>query len=125
MGTKKEFCSWVDGIMKDFDLEVKAFCFNIYEDTLDGEYSVELTAFDEYDEYDDSWNCGGAEVYASRNDENEFAYHDNNGCENCLQVIGEYIAEYLENGKYSKNLKQADAVTYGFVDGDLEIAYEK
>lgn len=33
------------------------------------------------------------------------------------------IKQYLEQGKYAFILKQSNAVTAGFVDGDLEVVY--
>lgn len=122
---KKLFDKWLNAILEEFELEAKAFCFNIYESSLEGDYSVELTAFEEYDEDDEDWCCGGTEIYASRNANNEYEFSLEGGWEHCLNELGHIIESYLENGEFVKKLKQAEIVAYGFVDGDLITAYSK
>ena len=122
---QKGFDKWLDGVLKPFDLEVAAFSFNIYENAGDENYSVELTAFKDYDEYDADWNAGGTETYASRNDDNEYYFSLDAEWEECLKTVDGFIIDYLEQGKYAEKLKKAEIVGYGFVDGDFEIAYKK
>ncbi|MDR3293485.1 MAG: hypothetical protein LBT20_05225 [Clostridiales bacterium] len=122
---QKGFDKWLNGVLKPFDLKAAAFCFNIYENDGDENYSVELTAFDTYDEYDDDWNAGGSETYASRNDDNEYNFNMDAEWEECLEAVKGFISDYLEQGKYAQKLKQAEVVAYGFVDGDLEMAFKK
>jgi hypothetical protein len=122
---QKGFDKWLDGVLKPFESDVKAFCFNIYENDGEGSYSVELTAFDTYDEYDADWNAGGAETYASREDGNEYDFYLDAEWEECLERVQTFISDYLEKGKYAGKLKKADVVAYGFVDGDCEILYQK
>ncbi|MDR1939712.1 MAG: hypothetical protein LBQ40_02835 [Clostridiales bacterium] len=122
---QRGFDKWLDGVLESFNLETAAFCFNIYENAGDENYSVELTAFDKYDEYDADWNAGGAETYASRNDDNEYYFSLDAEWEECLKLIQTFIADYLEEGKYAEKLKKAEVVAYGFVDGDCDILYQK
>ena len=43
----------------------------------------------------------------------------------CLEEVKNLIDSYIEEGKYANVLKNAEAVGYGFADGDIEIAYSK
>jgi hypothetical protein len=122
---QKGFDKWLDGVLEPFDLEAAAFSFNIYENAGDENYSMELTAFDKYDEYDADWNAGGAEIYASRDDDDEYYFHMDAEWEECLAAVETFITDYLEKGKYADKLKKAEAVAFGFVDGDSEILYQK
>jgi hypothetical protein len=123
---QKKFNKWLDVEIKNIKTDVAAYCFNIYELTSDdSDYSIELTAFDEYDEYDSDWCAGGNESYASRNNDNELEVKLKTSWEESLEIVKELISDYLAHGKYSEKLKLAEIVGYGFVDGDLETAYKK
>jgi hypothetical protein len=119
------FNKWLDGVLKAFNLEAEAFCFNIYENAGQENYSVELTAFDKYDEDDEDWNAGGTESYASRDDDNEYYFHLDGEWEECLENVRMFIEDYLVIGKYAAKLKKAAVVAYGFVDGDCDILYQR
>lgn len=121
---KTGFNEWIDSILGNFDLDAKAFCFNIYESESEGEYSIELTAFDECDE-DDDWCSGGSEIYASRNDDNEYKFSAKGDWKKCLKIVKKLLTVYIKKGQYAEKLKQSEVVAYGFVDGDLETAYKK
>ncbi|MDE6614794.1 MAG: hypothetical protein K2K24_04720 [Clostridia bacterium] len=43
------------------------------------------------------------------------------GWEKCLEQVKKFIEEYIQQGEYSDMLKHAEAVGYGFADGDIEI----
>ncbi len=96
--------------------------FNLYE----GEetYDIQLIGSDEFDEDDNEWAC--SEVYSS---EEDICYIDiDDELENwevALDKIIECIKKYLECGKYSGVLKSVSAVGAGFVDGDIEIVFNK
>lgn len=112
------FDVWLGGILKNFDLDAKAFNFNIYENKKD--FSVEFVATSSFDPDDEDWACD--EIYASRNDNNEF-YFDASDWESAEEKVQELITEYLKNGEYSHKLKSVQAVACGFVDGDLTILF--
>ena len=93
----------------------------IIYDEGEGEYSVDLVAFDEYDQDDEDWACGDG-IYASHCGEETLLYFDvKEGWEACLRQVGELIVNYIEQGKYGQKLKDAKAVGYGFDDGDIEL----
>ena len=84
-------------------------------------YSVDLVAFDEFDENDEDWACGDG-IYASHCGEETLLYFDvKGGWEVCLEKVKELVENYIEKGKYGQLLKKAQAVGYGFSDGDIEI----
>ena len=53
-----------------------------------------------------------------------FHIPDCNDWEKCLVVFDKIIKDYLKKGKFANVLLESVAVTYGFVDGDLEVAYQ-
>ena len=116
----KTFADWLDGILKELDVDAKAFNVNIYENKKG--YSAELVATASFDEDDEDWACD--EIYASRNDNNEFEFKAKNW-ESALDYIKSSLNEYLQNGKFADILKNSQAVAYGFVDGDLTVIYNK
>ena len=110
------FEKWLDNILKNFNLEAVAFNFNIYEN--ENGYSTELVATSSFDKDNDDWACD--EIYASRNDNNEFKFTADNW-ENALALVQNNISNYLDNGNYSAKLKNVNAVACGFTDGDLTL----
>ena len=72
---KVSFGEWLNGILSNFTLDAAAFNFNIYENKKD--YSAELVATASFDEDDEDWACD--EIYASRNDGNEFCFNAEKG----------------------------------------------
>jgi len=118
--SNSNFNEWLDGVLKQFNSDAKAFNFNIYENKKD--FSTELVATASFDEDDEDWACD--EIYASRNDNNEFHFNAEDW-EKALEFIQKSVTGYLDNGTYSTKLKNALGVACGFVDGDLTIIYSK
>ncbi len=115
----EEFAAWLDEKLENgLPDEAAAVNFNIYEEENNG-WSVQLVASDRFDAQDDEWAC--FEVYSSQEDlyywEKEYSW------EEAHEDVRELISAYLENGRYSDMLKNYRAVGFGFVDGDLELAY--
>ncbi len=114
------FSEWIDNILKDFNLEATAFCFNIYENAKD--FSVEFVATGSFDEDDEDWACD--EIFASRELNNELHFVAKNW-KDAFKIVKVAAENYLATGTYSEKLKAGKAVACGFVDGDLEIIYMK
>ena len=117
---QQKFNQWLDEEMEKVKGDAIAYCVIIYDEGFD-EYSVDLVAFDKYDEGDEDWACGDG-IYASHCGEETLLYfYIKKGWEACLQQVGILIEGYMEQGKYGQKLKDAQAVGYGFDDGDIEI----
>ncbi len=124
---KQQFNKWMNTEMQKIKGDAIAYCVLIYEeadDESEDKYSVDLVAFDEYDEYDCDWACGDG-IYASHCDDTLMYFDMQGGWEVCLEEVKNLIDSYIEEGKYANLLKNAEAVGYGFADGDIEIAYSK
>lgn len=110
---------WIDNILNTDILEdVKAFCFNLYEEG-DGSWSMELVGSGRFDPEDQDWPCDEVTDFGSGN--NSFHWEMDVDWEGALSYIVRELKEYLENGKYAEVLKSKSGVGVGFVDGDLEI----
>lgn len=117
------FENWLNLILEENSFDgVKAFSFNLYEDYREDDtaFSVQLIGAPAFDADNSDWAC--EEVFSTG--ENLFQMPDCDDWEACLEVFKNIIDEYLNNGKYADVLLNAEAVAYGFVDGDLEIAYQ-
>lgn len=117
------FSDWLDSVLAENTFAgVKAFNFNLYEDCENGNavFSVQLIGAPAYDAEDSDWAC--EEIFSTG--ENLFYISDCDDWDECLQIFADLLEEYFEKGKYANKLKDSEAVAYGFVDGDLEIAYE-
>ena len=67
----------------------------------------------------------GDGIYASHCDDTLMYFDMQGGWEVCLEEVKNLIDSYIEEGQYANVLKNAEAVGYGFADGDIEIAYSK
>ena len=57
--------------------------------------------------------------------ENRFSWKQHAEWEEILNVSCKMIRQYISNGKYAEALKKYKAIAAGFVDGDLEILYQR
>lgn len=118
----KSFNIWLNSLLSNATFDgVKAFNFNLYEDCYDENtvFSVQLIGAPSYDADNPDWAC--VEIFTTG--ENLFQITNCNDWEECLVVFDKIIKDYLKNGKFSNVLLESIAVTYGFVDGDLEVAW--
>ena len=98
---------------------VIAFNFNLYEKS-DTEFDLQCIGSPEYDPDDSDWACN--EIFSSGEDLCPLTAAD---WEACLEKAVEYLKKYLLSGQYAALLSGAKAVTVGFVDGDLEVVFQK
>ncbi len=118
---KQALFKWLDNVLKAaLPNEVKAIHFNLYEDT-DHQWSIELTGTSMFDENDEDWAC--CEVFSTR--DNPFVTVRESGWKEIEKLFTDWVNDYLATGTYSDRLKQYQAVGIGFVDGDLQILYQR
>ncbi len=119
----KDFDIWAEtALAQEIPEEVVAFCFNIYENP-DDKWAVELVGCACFDEEDTDWACDEVTTFDTR--EQPFAWQEADEWDAILNKVVEWVNHYLEHGASSGKLKEKQAVAVGFVDGDLEILYQK
>ena len=118
-----DYCAFEKWLNKHFALdipqEVKVIIFHLYED----------------DSHEFDVVCLGLPTYAPGSSkqvydevlltDDDLFHLKTDGCESCLQIVINYVKEYLSSGAYASKLASIVAVTVGFVDGDLEIVFQK
>ena len=120
---KNEVCLWIDNVlMQDISEEIKAFCFNLYDDG-DNKWSMELVGTSTFSKDDSDWACEEITDFGTR--KNPYVLYRTVQWDEVLEELSSAILEYLKSGKYAKILKSKDGIGVGFVDGDLEILYSK
>lgn len=113
------FEEWLDKCL-GYNLpdNIKGYNFNLYENSEDGVFDVQLIGAPEYDPDDDDWAC--EEIFSTK--ENVF-YLSAQDWEECQKICVQLVDTYLKTGKYAEILKKSEAVTVGFVDGELEVVF--
>ncbi len=115
------FEKWLnDTLSQKLPSELRAFCFNIYDDGEDC-WSVELVGCDSFDKENADWACD--EVFDNRDE--PFAWEEKATPDHILAGAKVMALQYLESGEKADVLKSAEGVAIGFVDGDLELLYVK
>lgn len=122
MSQYETFEAWLDKyLIKGLSPDVQAVNFNLYESSeSDEDFDVQLIGAAEYDHDDPDWACNA--IFSTEEDLCRIKATD---WEECLQIIISYVQKYLSNGKYVESIANLQAITVGFVDGDLEIVFEK
>ena len=116
-----EFTEWLDDILeKELPFDGVALNFNLYEN-VDNYWSIQLVTTESFDIEDDDWVCD--EVFTTGED--MYFWQQETGWEEILELAKQWMNQYLENGKYADDLKMYEAVGIGFVDGDIDILYQK
>ncbi len=114
---------WLDGVLEtDIPDKVTAFCFNLYDDG-DHHWSMELVGTSEFDSNDEDWPCGEVTDFGTR--DAPFQWSQTAEWDEILHDITCVLTKYLKDGKYAHILKAKSGIGVGFVDGDLEILYER
>lgn len=118
-----EFSKWLDNaLLQEIPEEVTAFGFNLYEDE-DDHWSVELVGTERFDPEDEEWMCYEITDFGTR--ESCYTWRESTTWMEIQKKIIAVLTEYLKNGKYADILKSKAGVGIGFVDGDIEIIYQK
>ena len=118
-----EFVNWLDNLLENNDMpdETLAYCFNLYEESVENSvYGVQLVACEAFDEEDSDRAC--EECWSSEEDIFcvELSDEDEKDWKAAQKLITGWAEDYLENGKYSSVIG-SKPVGIGFVDGDLEL----
>ncbi|MFI4853005.1 MAG: hypothetical protein ACIAZJ_28155 [Gimesia chilikensis] len=128
MDFNEDFNNWLTtALAEDIPDDVAAFHFNLYESAGDEEirFGIDLVGAGCFDPEDDDWACD--EVWTP---EQRMLYipleASGTEWEACLSRIKSLIQNYLnrEQGPAEK-LKSGTAVGIGFVDGDIELAWQR
>ncbi len=115
--------SWLDDVLTQCVPEdVVAFGFNLYEDE-DNNWSMEVVGTSRFDREDDDWCCDEVTDFGTR--EKPLTWEQNATWDHILEEIVLSLKEYLTSGKHANVLKDKVGIGVGFVDGDIEIIYEK
>lgn len=125
MDTKvlRDFSEWLNQYLaSELPSEIKAFNFNLYEG--DAVYHVQLIGSGTLPEEDDDWACD--EMFTTGEDIFIIPHeHAGDTWEEGLKFAIELVEEYLTNGSLASKLKDVGVVGVGFVDGDIELVYQK
>ena len=111
------FKKWLDEQLIHLNLSVAvAYNFNLYDDG-NNKWSIEFVGTSEFDENDSDWAC--SEIFATR--ENPYSIVYNGTYIKVFELFKSCVLMYLDDGKYSEQLKSKKGIGIGFVDGDLEL----
>jgi len=127
MSFSEEFDSWLASVLEsEIPNTVVAFSFNLIELTsADAKYGIELIGADEFNANDSDWACSESWVANPRriNIPRAFA---GEGWQRCLRDVRLLLMNALSKSSVSATkLKQATAVAIGFVDGDLDLVWQR
>ena len=118
-----EFATWLDSVFpKPIPSDAVAFAFNMYEGVRS--FDVQLVACGAFDEDSDDWAAN--EVFSS--EENLFAlglHATSAEWDKALSAVKSLVVRYLAEGTNAIVLKQSRAVAVGFVDGDLDVLWQR
>lgn len=119
-----KFENWLNHLLEmNLPSGIVAFNFNLYEGS-ENTYDIQLIGADEFDEDDEDWAC--TDYYTS---EEDICYIERSNEIKDWQVGLEYIAnivqKYMQEGKHRGRLINVEALSIGFVDGNLKILYRK
>ncbi len=103
--------------------DVVSIAINLYE-LGDYNWSLEIIGAPIFDDGNADWACFEVfEVVTTR--KNQLFWKEETDWENILKSKIKELENYLKTGRFTRELKDCEAVAIGFVDGDLEIIYQK
>ena len=119
----KKIETWLNNVLgQKIPSEVKAFCFNLYEDGNE-DWSMELVGTGTFDLDDEDWACDEITDFGTR--EEPLSWNEEADWNEVLSDVASVLKQYLENGLYADVLKSCAGVAVGFTDGNLEILYSQ
>ncbi len=128
MDFNEDFNNWLTAALsEDIPDDVAAFHFNLYESAGDEEirFGIDLVGTGSFDPEDDDWACD--EVWTP---EQRMLYipleASGTEWEACLSRMKSLVQNYLNTEQSpAEKLKSGAAVGIGFVDGDIELAWQR
>src|SRR5688572_29523044 len=113
------FRTWADGALTENPGDkVRAFSFNLYEH--EDSFAIELIGCPRYDPQDQDWACQELFVHREPLFEMPRALVGNKWQEGLAASLA-LVRAYLRACDPTHRLRVAEAVTVGFVDGDLHL----
>lgn len=127
MDFSEEFENWLAlAFAVEIPEAVVAYSFNLFEiDSSDAKYGIELIGAGEFDANDMDWACDEAWVPNPRALNIPLAFA-NGDWEACLVSAKQLVQASLSRvSRASTKIMKAEAVAIGFVDGDLELVWQR
>jgi hypothetical protein len=127
MNFPEEFENWLaSAFAVDVPDTVVAYSFNIFEiDSSDAKYGIELIGASEFDADNMDWACDEAWVPNPRALSIPLAFA-NGDWKACLVSAKQLVHRSLGSAsRASTKIMTAEAVAIGFVDGDLELIWQR
>ena len=127
MDFSEEFDMWLASVLAaELPDTVVAFSFNLFElESVDAKYGIELIGANEFALRDSDWACGEAWVANPRSISIPRSFADG-GWEECLRDAKRLLTNALrKSSPPATKLKETRAVAIGFVDGDLELIWQR
>lgn len=123
-----QFRNWLRESLSDGAPEdVVGFAFNLYEpgDDPNSKFAVELVGTDEFQHHDSDWPC--AEIWEPKTRGLHIPLdYSSDDWEECLTQLREVVKEVLAGDSVAaQTLRSVEGVGLGFVDGDLEILWQR
>src|SRR5262245_41973394 len=118
-----QFNAWVDRVLIEvWSTPVVAFNFNLYEH--EEEFAIQLVGTASFDLSDEDWGCD--EVFSSGEDLFYLPHAVVGGqWQNGLEAANTLVKNYLQRGTHAALLKATRGVGVGFVDGNIDIVYQR
>lgn len=86
-------------------------------------WSMELVGTGRFDANDSDWSCDEITDFGTR--VGLLSWNKEAKWDGILKEMISVVTQYLETGKYAEVLKSKAGVGIGFVDGDIELLYNK
>lgn len=104
---------------------VRAFSFNLYELQKDGSaFGVELIGSSDFDTEGSDWACDEVWAATPRMLAIPVAF-SSHSWEACLEAMKRMVIAAVDENNTCKVLKTREGIAVGFVDGDLELVWQR
>jgi hypothetical protein len=115
------FRTWLDAaIAQEIPPRVRAICFNLYE--TGQAFGIELIGAPAFDPDNADWACD--EIFEYRRNCPELPIGlFGKAWPRCLEVVTQWVRDYLQAGDQAHELRSRDGVAVGFVDGELNVVW--
>lgn len=114
--------NWIrESINQNIPKNVKALSFNLFECS-SNYFSIELIGTSYFDKHNSDWACDEIWEPESRSMSENFTA---NNCQDCLKKIKTILIPLIQKEMNVPKNAHIIAVGVGFVDGDLDIIYER
>jgi hypothetical protein len=121
-----DFKAWLtSSTNRGVPASVRAFSFNLYELQKDGSaFGVELIGSSDFDTEDSDWACDEVWAATPRMLAIPVAF-SSRSWEACLAAVKRVVIEAVDEDDAGKVLKTRERIAVGFVDGDLDLVWQR